>query len=202
MRFLLKIIILVAVFLAGAITVLNNTDPKDLDITVTKKDLKSAKNKLEKKEIQDELADREMTALLQENKWEYNIIPDSQIRFNKKETVELSGKLYVNRLYGFFKAHKVSPKGVMFILKWIQRVPINPPYYVRTKASIVYNRLTLNLEKVEIGTFSIPPKFLSQNNKNIATFIDREFFPAIPGLNLDSVTIQKGRMSINATLSK
>ncbi|MFH0876077.1 MAG: hypothetical protein V1859_09135 [archaeon] len=191
--------------------------PKDLGIKATEADFASASAKLGRSReslpvgntpeqslkfsgshnVNAIFTSEEVTATMQSRDYKYNPIGKNfQAKFSDDGTVEMSGTLQLQNFIEYGKAARIPDDQVDAVMDKASLVLVNPSFYVKGEGKVVNNRLTYDVEKIEIGKFSIPVSLFPENK--ISNFVE-DRIDAIPGLNVDSLTIEKEGLSFKGT---
>lgn len=206
-------------FAPGVSKIFGSDKPKDLGIKFTQDDLKQANAKVGiifsdlsqtalpldsikftgKNTINNSFTSAEITALANNTNWKYNFIPDSQIKFNQDGTVEASGHIYIDKLYGYLQSYKIDSKDLKPYLDKIILLSSSPAYYVKLAPSITNNQVTLNLQQSAIGRASFLTKIIQDNNPAIAQFIQNSIIAATPNAYVKSLKIENSVMHFEGT---
>jgi hypothetical protein len=209
------ILILVAGYLGlvpGVSTIFGSDKPRDLGIVTSEKLFDSANEKIGITRVGNpltagkviysgshpvnvSLSSEEISSLISEGKWKYNSISGNlQMKINSDGTVEVAGLL--NRTN--FKSYLAST-GFSDTLAYVNTfnfLPEKVPFYVHGSASVVNNKVDLNLTSAEIGRVPLPT-----NSGAISTVenLVEERISEIPGLNVASFNFSNGKMNFIGT---
>jgi len=183
----LLILILVPVFILGYLgllpglsALLGTNKPRDLGIKSTLTDLTSARGKSQivyevlppetppeksrefsgSRPVKAEFSSAEVTALLNNRHWKYWPYENVQVKFNSDGSGEISGVLLKDLLPGYGAKIGAPKEAIDLAMKFL---PANPVFYVKGKATLSDNKVSLfEPEKFEIGRLSLPVEmFLS-----------------------------------------
>lgn len=188
---LLVIVVAIVLFLGylgyvpGLSAIFGSNKPRDLGVSYTEADRSSAraKSQIEYKElpantpaeqslvrsgsraVTANFSSAEITALMNNRPYKDWPYKDVQMKFNADGTVEVSGRLIKSRVAGYCASIGVSKEVAE---KIVQYLPADPVYYVKSKAALSNNQVSvLEPSTVEIGRMSIPLNWiLSINNRN------------------------------------
>ncbi len=185
--FLIFIIILVPVFILGYFGFIpglsylfGSNKPRDLGIKYTKADLTSLRNKTKvvfeelppntpieesreyygSRPVKEEFSSKEITAAMNNRYWRYWPYKDVHVKFNADGSAEISGMLIKDRVPGYCTKIGIPKEAVNFVMRFL---PPNPVFYVKGKASLTNNQVSLFEPQIfEIGRLSLPVEiFLS-----------------------------------------
>lgn len=212
--FILAVIIAIVLFLGylgfipGVSAIFGSNKPRDLGIKYTEADRVSGKAK---SQIEDEtlpantpdeqslqrigsrpvttsFSSAEITALMNDRPFKYWPYKNVQMKFNADGSAEVSGQLVKSRLPGYMASIGIS-KTVAD--KVVQYMPSNTVFYVKGKAALTDNQVSiLDPSKVEIGRMSLPLNLLLSSNENVAYAADQA---EIEG-GLSQVSGKKGKI--------
>jgi hypothetical protein len=198
--------------------IMGTNRPRDLGIKYTDADYKSARSKtgvelvalpadtpieqsiqmFGKKPVNTVFTDEELTALANNRKWKYYPVNDVQIKMNPDGTAEVSARLLTGRLLNYGKATGVPEYYMTNVLDKIGLIP-NPPVYIKGKATVVNGQITGNVEKLEVGRIEMPKSLVDENNGKLIEFLEGGI-QRTPGLTVDSLTFNDGKMNFDGTL--
>lgn len=148
--------------------------PRDLGVTYTEADRASARAKSQieyealpadtpdsqslvrtgSRAVSASFTSAEITALMNDRPYKYWPFKDVQMKFNADGSAEVSGRLIKDRIPGYAAAIGVDSNVASKVIKYL---PPNPVFYVKGKAALSNNQVSLlDPSKVEIGRASIP----------------------------------------------
>lgn len=195
---LLIVILAVVLFLGylgyipGVSAIFGSNKPRDLGVKYTEEDRASAraKSQIEYTElplstpdeqslvrsgtrpVTADFSSAEITALMNDRPFKYWPYKDVQMKFNADGTAEVSGRLVKDRVAGYCASIGVSKEVAE---KVVQYLPANTVYYVKGKAALANNQVSvLEPSVVEIGRMSIPLNWILSLNNNTAYAQDAE----------------------------
>ncbi|MBI5134935.1 hypothetical protein HZA86_01720 [Candidatus Uhrbacteria bacterium] len=151
-----------------------------------------------KKIIRATFTDKELTALLQNNRWKFNVIDNGQIKINASGTQEISGVLRTERIPGYLIAHGVPEKTVQTIEQSLSSLSSNPPFDIQLNASWKNNRLAMDVQRVEIGRIPLPQNLVDAYEPQIRSAVE-QFVLSVPGVSINSLTFANGAMQTDST---
>ncbi len=173
-------------FVPGLSSILGTDKPRDLKIRYTQANLQSIRSKSQvqyitlpdnssplmtrqfsgKRGVTASFSSEEITATLNNQPWKYWPYQNVQVKFNADGSGEISGILIKNKVPGYASAIGIPAEAIDFAMKYL---PSNPVFYVKGKAALANNKVTLfEPEKFEIGRISIPVGiFLASGNFDI-----------------------------------
>lgn len=194
-----------------------SSKPRDLGVTYTVEDVKNSyvKNgvtaealpKTEninksiryegKKEISFSLTQSEITALINNEKWQYMPVSNVQIKINSDGTGEASGVLHIDRILPFVSLTHSTEEVEEAMNKY--GILNNTAFYLKGKVSVVNNKVTLNPQKVEIGRITIPSNLVSENIGVAENFAERRI-KAVPNLFVENLNLDGGKVNFKGTM--
>jgi len=161
--------------------------PRDLGISYTGQDQASARSKSQlqydalpantpdnlslqrtgSRAVNSSFSSAEVTALMNDRPFKYWPYADVQMKFNSDGSAEVSGRLIKSRVPGYAASIGVD-KAVAD--KVAQYLPPDPVFYVKGKAALIDNKVSLlDPSVVEVGRLNIPVTWiLSFSEPNIA----------------------------------
>lgn len=229
---IVAVLIIAAVLLLGyfgfipSIAKLMGTDkPRDLGITYTEEDLKSAtkKTKAEVKVLKKstapekslktagseraefEITSAEFTALTNNyaNNWGYYPAQNMQIKINEDGTGECSGLVQVDKIIGFIQAtgNKYSEEDIQKALDYLRLSREDSmPFYFKISGRAADNQIKeITPEKLEIGRFPIPSSILDRALPEIISFGNSQI-ENFAGLNVEDASIEDGKVSFKGEI--
>lgn len=204
----------------GVSTLFASNKPRDLGITYSEQDLTNALEKGALKSealsatktpsesikysgqmsIQNTFSDKEITALVNSRNWIYYPISNTQVKFNPDGTGEVSATLLKDRIAGYTQAFGLTQEGLAIVMDKLKLIPVNPPIYAKGKFEVKNNQLTLvDIQKIEIGRFSIPTNLINDNKKYLIAAAE-ERIKSTPGCQINAATINNGKLYFDGTL--
>lgn len=206
-------------FVPGLSRVLGSATPRDLRIEPTSQDLAAAKARAGitfgelpsdapaersirfsgRSDVVAEFTDEELTALLLDDRWKYNFVEKAQIRINPDGSEEISGLLRLDRVYGYAVAHRVPMGKLDPLVRRLEMLKSNPAFYVKLRSSWADDRLTMTVERAEIGRFEFPKEVLEDNEEWLRAALEKHVL-AVPEVSIRSLTFTDGRMRFDGSL--
>lgn len=194
-----------------------SSKPRDLGITYTDEDVKQSylKNgviaetlpKTEnvnqsiryegKKEISFSLTQNEITALINNEKWQYMPVSNVQIKINPDGTGEVSGVLHIDRILPFVSLTHSTEEVEEAMNKY--GILNNTSFYLKGKVNVINNKVTLIPTKIEVGRITIPSNLVSENIGTAENFAERRI-KAVPNLFVESLSLDDGKVNFKGTM--
>ena len=194
------------------------TNPRDLGVEYSDKDLASINNKLGilyknlgatsypkdsltiqgSRQIETMFTQEELTALMNDHsaRWKYYPVSDAQIRINADGTIEISGRLNTKRITGYEEATdmpEVYREGIDAKLPFIF---VRPRYYAKGFFAIEDGVVKQNVNTVEVGRFNVPSQWLARNDPS--DFINNRLKEA--GIVAKSASFMNGKVVFSGTV--
>lgn len=154
-----------------------------------------------KKDIKDSFSQEELSGRLNYAKWKYMPVGNTQIRINDDGTVEFSANVLMSRLPGFIAREGMGQYTIEDVtkgLEFINMIKVNPPVYTKFTANVVDNKLSLNIQKIEVGKFNVPLGKIGANQVAAAVF--NNIISKAPGFYGKSVTFSHGQMIFEGSI--
>jgi hypothetical protein len=199
-------------FVPGVSSIFGSNKARDLGITTSQELFDSANNQIAVARIGDasiaekvsyegshpadiSFSSEEISSLIAKGTWKYNPIAESfQMKISPNGAVEISALLNRTRLDGYLKA-----TGFAEALKYTGTFNVLPekvPFYLNGSATIVNNKIDLNLTGAQIGRVPLPTD--SKSVQTVKNFIERRI-SGISGLNVDSLNFTNGKLHFKGT---
>lgn len=178
---LIIFVILCSVFILGYLglipglsTLLGADKPRDLGIKYTQADLKSCRSKSRveytslpdssspsqtrqvsgQREVAAEFTSAEITATMNNQPWRFWPYQNVQVKFNADGSGEISGVLIKDRIPGYAATIGIPKEAADFAMKFL---PANPVFYVKMKADLTDNKVSLfEPQALQIGRLPMP----------------------------------------------
>ena len=153
------------------------------------------------KTLSEIFSQEDISARLNYANWKYMPVTNTQVRINNDGTVEFSANVIMNQIPGFVAytgLGKYSLEDLNKGLKYINLLKVNPPIYVKFKAGTTDNKVDLDVQKIEIGKFSLPLDQLDVDST--LKQITENVFTKTAGLTVKSADFSKGLMKFEGTV--
>lgn len=138
----------------------------------------------------------ELTAFVNQTDYKYKPVKNFQVRINSDGTVECSGIFDIKVIQDFITASSGNSEISQYWDKYSRYFLSNPAFYVKCTPSMTNNHLSLQVEKFELGRFSIPQAALDELTSKLITLTD-SIINHIPGLSVNSITMVNGKAVFN-----
>jgi hypothetical protein len=206
-------------FMPGVSNLFGSNKAKDLGVTFTSADLKSARAKTgvintdlsSSAAAQDSLkfgiprkvdatfTQAECNALLNNHPWKYYPLKDIQLKINADGTAEFSAILIKDRLQGYAEALKISDGDIQVLNEYLNKVPENPAFYIKGTGGITNNQITgMDVEDFKVGNLSFTQQI--QDNESSLASAGATLMRSIIGMNIESLQIVNGSIKFKGTL--
>jgi len=202
----------------GVSRIFGSDKPRDLGVTFTQEDFNSGMAKtgteyvllpsdLSPEEslkysgtrvVETSFTDKELTALTHNRPWKYYPVKDVQLKIHEDGMVEASGVILVDRIIPCLKAFGVDSDQAESVIKRLDFLRTNPPFYIKGTGSIINNEIDLDIKSLEIGRLPVPlTSFVSM--VDVTNFIEAGL-KTISGLSTKSLTLKEGKLFFDGTL--
>ncbi|OGK11579.1 hypothetical protein A2954_01835 [Candidatus Roizmanbacteria bacterium RIFCSPLOWO2_01_FULL_37_12] len=153
------------------------------------------------KNVKDNFSQEDISARLNYSNWKYMPVKNTQVRINKGGTVEFSANVIMNRLPGFIAytgLGKYSVEDVNKGLKYINLLKVDPPIYLKFKASVKHNLPDLEIQIIQVGKYILPLEKLGANQV-ITQAVENVFLKA-NGFHAMSAKFSDGQLIFDGTV--
>ncbi len=206
-------------FMPGVSNLFGSNKPRDLGVSYTSNDFKSARAKTNTiitdlpseaspeasikfgtpRKVDATFTQAECNALLNNHPWKYYPLKDCQLKINPDGSAAFSAVLMVDRLRDTAQALGTSEENLKVIEDYLKLVPGDPPIYVEGKAGITNNQISvLNVADIEVGKLSFTKQVV--DNENSLTNEAENLMGSITGMNIESLQIVNGTFHFKGTL--
>jgi hypothetical protein len=206
-------------FMPGVSNLFGSNKPKNLGVSFTSNDLKSARAKTSvvntdlpsnaapesslkfgtPRKVDATFTQAECNALLNNHPWKYYPLKDCQLKINPDGTAEFSAILVKDRLQGYAQALKVSDGDIKVLNDYLAKVPDDPAFYVKGKGSIINNQVTgMDVQDFKVGNLSFTNQI--QENQGSLTGAAGTLMRSITGMNIESLQMVNGSFKFKGTL--
>ena len=133
--------------------------------------------------------------------WKYYPFQNVQIRINNDGSVEASGRLISDHLFAALSRPSLdmTSEESGYVDDYGKYVKGNPALYTKFSGGVSKNKVDINFSKVEVGGISVPSNALDEVNSHVKSLVERKMVK-VPGLNIESLTFQNGKMNFNGTV--
>jgi hypothetical protein len=100
----------------------------------------------------------ELTAAINESEWSWMPIDNAQVKLSNG-TVEISGNLKLDNIANFISfigGVGYSQQDIDTAVGWAKRLLNNAPIYIKADGSVNNNQLTLSVQEVKVGRYTVP----------------------------------------------
>ena len=221
----MKILVIILALIVGGVGyvahsfgIIGLPKPRDLGVTYTQADTDSAlkKNKVEREdiligespsqsigfsgshEVNDTFNSAELTGLANERSWVYLPFRNLQIKLHDGGA-EISGNLDTSKLINYLQAVGGMTADEAAQVKKYVPIDGKPSFYVNVDGHVEDNDLSLNVNQVSIGAFSVPGSIISSNQARVNQFLEsraRQW----EGLSINSLSVSGDELKFDGTL--
>lgn len=147
------------------------------------------------------LTQEEITSRLALSPWPYMILDNIQVKINPDESVEVSGRVRLDRLEGFLA--QVGGPGFTRAdaeegLAWLGLAPTNPIMYGKGRGSVTNNQATVQVDEVTVGRIPLPLDRIGANG--VLTDIANDIITNVPGLDVQKADFANGQLNFTGTV--
>ena len=207
-------------FVPGLASAFGSDKPRDLGVEYIAADAKSAGEKVKAQvtalpagaaaeksvilsgqtPVTSNFTDKELTALIatHEAQWAYYPVSDCQVKINADGTVEAAGILRMDRAYGYAAATGVPAEVMNAVADRLKIANSNPPFYVKGTLTVTNNKVSGDVDQLEIGRLSVPANWIDDNKSQIVSFVENRIAKA--GVSVKSATFANGQLSFDGTM--
>lgn len=142
----------------------------------------------------------EVTSRLNFSTWKYMPIDQVQIKFNQDGSVEVAGRLRLDRLDGFINqvgGSQYSKADVDKGLAWLGVVMTNPPIYGKGTGSVVNNQVTAQIDYFEVGRLPVPLDKLDADGTFVS--VANHIINNVPGLDVQQADFVGGKLNFTGS---
>ena len=192
--------------------------PRDLGVTTSPEDLTTAyashrtrqvpleagqtvRSQLESAQpnpVESALTESQLSALIPQ----HHPVSDFQFRIHGDGTVEAAGRLQLGRFPAYAQAISMPPDHVDVFMEYVDRFYLgsgDPVFYIRGSGEVHNNRISMNLQRVELGRLPIPGGFINTYNDFIAEYAS-DRLASVPHHSIERLTFENGQMKFQGTV--
>jgi len=215
---MLVLIILTTGYGVYAFGLIGTPKPKNLGINYTEADWQTSQGKSQIKTeivaatvpleaikyqgshpVTQSFTSQELTAEANKRTWQYLPFKNIQIRINQDGSTEVSGNLNTSIVTEYLTAvGGLSLKEAEIVKSY---VPIQgmPTFYLKGAGSVENNKISLNLQSVQVGPVSIPTGYINQYQSTVVTFLN-DRLQKWDGVKIDSLNFNSSQLNFSGTL--
>lgn len=198
--------------------IMGTDQPRDLGVTTSPDDLTAAyenyrtrqiplepgqtlRNQLESAQpnsVDAALSESQLSALIPQ----LHPVTDFQFRIHDDGTVEAAGRLQLGRFPAYAQAISMPADHVDLFMEYVDRFYLgsgDPVFYIRGTGEVRNNRISMNLQRVELGRLPIPGGFLRTYNNFIADYAS-DRLASVPHHSIESLRFEAGQMLFQGTV--
>lgn len=138
----------------------------------------------------------EVTGRLNFSTWKYMPIDQVQIKFSQDGTVEVAGRVRMDRLDGFINqvgGSQYSKADVDKGLAWLGVVMTNPPIYGKGTGNVVNNQVTAQIDYLEVGRLPVPLDKIDADGTFVS--VANHIINNVPGLDVQQADFVGGKLN-------
>lgn len=142
----------------------------------------------------------EVTSRLNFSTWKYMPIDQVQIKFSQDGTVEVAGRVRMDRLDGFIKqigGSQYSKADVDKGLDWLGVVMANPPIYGKGTGSVTNNQVTAHIDYLEVGRLPVPLDKIDADGTFVS--VANHIIDNVPGLDVQQADFVGGKLNFTGS---
>jgi len=206
-------------FMPGVSNLFGSNKPKDLGVSFTANDLKTARAKTNTvitdlpssatpegsikfgtpRQVDATFTQAECNALLNNHPWKYYPLKDCQLKINPDGTAEFTAVLLKDKLLSASQALGGSAENNKVLNDYLKSVPGDPAIDVVGKAGITNNHITgMTVTDFTVGKLSFTKQV--QDNQGTLTTAAENLMGSIVGMNIQSLQIANGSITFKGTL--
>ena len=206
-------------FMPGVSNFFGSNKAKELGVSFTSNDLKSARAKTgtvitdlptdaapedsikfgTPRQVDATFTQAECNALLNNHPWKYYPLKDCQLKINPDGTAEFTAILMKDRLQSAVQALGASEDNIKVLNDYLKLVPGDPAIDVVGKAGITNNQITgIDVVDFKVGKLSFTKQVL--DNESSLTNAAETLMGSITGMNIESLQIVNGSFHFKGTL--
>ncbi len=141
---------------------------------------------------------KELTAVMNNCKWRYCMMSDSQVRVNADGSVEVAGLVHFDRVSGYASRFSMPVDRLNQALDALKLAPSTMPIYVKGRPSATDDQVGLNIEKIELGRLPAPQDQVDTYAGEIDNFVESQL-AQVPGFSMKSVKVAGGELNFDGT---
>jgi hypothetical protein len=192
--------------------------PRDLGVSYSQEDLKSAKTKTGEqiieiteqtkpensikyegsKKLDATFTSKEITAMLNCNEWINKPVRDIQVRFNQDGTTEVSGVIIKDKIKNYALAIGYTEDESNLVSNYL-KLGDETAFYIKFNTNVINNNIELDIQKFEIGKFPIPSSMIN-SNKNLVINIVKQRLSIVTNLDIEQLNVVDGQIHFIGTI--
>lgn len=199
-------------FIPGVSYVLGSTKPRDLGVASTSEALASAEKKSGVDFAQapatqttsiafsgrvsgkGSFTGEEITSIVRESAWKDFPAENFQMRINDDGTVEVSGKMMLEKIPAYLAAHGLPVGKAQWYIEKAATLGINPPLYVKFESTWKDNQVSLTPHRIEVGRYSVSQEQYAEHEDVVTNGIET-VVRSVPNINIESIDYKGGTLN-------
>jgi hypothetical protein len=206
-------------FVPGLSDLFGSNKPRDLRVTYTSNDFKSASAKTgititdlpsgatpeqspkpsDQRGVYITFTQAELNALLNSRQWKNYPLSDCQLRINADGTMELTGILLKDSLQGYAKAKGTTKDKLKFLTDYLIYIPGNLAFYIKGTAEVTNGQIVnANITDFEVGKLSLTGQV--KDNMDRLINLAQKKMAGSHDFSIKSLKLVKGGVQFEGTL--
>lgn len=143
----------------------------------------------------------EVTGRLNFSTWKYMPLDQVQIKFSQDGTVEVAGRVRMDRLDGFINqvgGSQYSKADVDKGLEWLGVVMTNPPIYGKGTGSVTNNQVIAQIDYLEVGRLLVPLDKIDVDGTFMS--VANHIIGNVPGLDVQQADFAGGKLNFTGSV--
>ncbi|MCA9373332.1 hypothetical protein KC921_04530 [Candidatus Woesebacteria bacterium] len=151
--------------------------------------------------LQASFSQEEVASRLNYSTWKYMPLDQVQVKFSPDGTVEVSGRLRLDRLDGFIKqvgGTEYTKADVEKGLGFLGAALTNPVVYGKGTGSVENNQVTAHIEYLEVGRLPVPLEKIPADSTFVS--VANHVIGQVPGLAVKTANFDNGMLNFDGTV--
>ncbi|HNQ16490.1 MAG TPA: hypothetical protein PKJ26_01270 [Candidatus Woesebacteria bacterium] len=143
----------------------------------------------------------EVTGRLNLSTWKYMPIDQVQVKFSPDGTVEVAGRLRMDRLDGFIAqvgGTQYSKADVEKGLDYLGVLTVNPVVYGKGTGSVTNNQVTAQIDYLEVGRLPVPLDKIDASGTFVS--VANHIINNVPGLDVQQADFTGGKLNFTGSV--
>lgn len=191
--------------------------PKDLGIKYTEADLTAARKTVPiefqtippsddsksiefsgQKDISGTLTSEMITAMIDNAKYKYYPLSNTQVKINPDGTIETTGNIDISKTIRWAADLNTDAEITGQLQSLANTISANPSFYLKGTMSVANNKFDLNIQEAKVSVFSANQEIIQQYEQPLTQFIE-ERVANVPNMNIKSADFSTGKLILDAT---
>jgi hypothetical protein len=142
----------------------------------------------------------EVMGRLNFSQWAYMPIDQVQVKFSPDGTVEVAGRLRMDRLDGFISqvgGTQYSKADVEKGLGYLGVITVNPVVYGKGTGSVTNNQVTAQIDYLEVGRLPVPLEKIDADGTFVG--VANQIISNVPGLDVKQADFIGGKLNFSGS---